>query len=303
MNVVVSQMAVLFILLAVGYIAGKIKMLTPDGGKILSKVVLNISAPCTILASVTGGEANITSREIAFFTLLSFLAFLLFLLIAIPAVRALGGNKANRGLLCYMSAFGNAAFMGFPVTIAIFGESAAFYVALFNIPFILLTFSVGIIMISGKGGNFNPKTLINPSIFTALLATTIVLTGFKAPAIFADAVRITGSMTTPGAMLVVGCTLSRVSFKDVFSEWRVFPVALLKLIVMPVAVWLVFRQIVTNELMLGVLVVLSGMPAAAMSAMLAIEYGGNERIASSGVSLSTLLSGITIPLVIYMLLR
>jgi len=55
-------------------------------------------------------------------------------------------------------------------------------------------------------------------------------------------------------------------------------------------------------MMLGILVVLSGMPTAAMAAMVAIEYGGNERIASGGVSMTTLLSGVTIPLVVYLLL-
>jgi predicted permease len=40
--------------------------------------------------------------------------------------------------------------MGFPVVEAIFGSSAAFYVALFNLPFGMLAFSIGIMMIAGK---------------------------------------------------------------------------------------------------------------------------------------------------------
>ena len=48
--------------------------------------------------------------------------------------------------------------------------------------------------------------------------------------------------------------------------------------------------------------VLSGMPVAMAATMLALEYGGNERIASSGTFITTLLSVITIPLIVYMLL-
>ena len=302
MRVILSQMAVLFILLAVGFVGGKVKLLSVETGKLLSKIVINITTPCTILNSVMGGDVNITVGETAVFLLLAFLAYLLYILISIPMVRALGGDKENRGLYSYMAAFGNTAFMGFPVIIAIFGAASAFYVALFNIPFILLTFSVGIILISGKGRKFDPKVFLNPSIIAALAAALIALTGFRAPMVVAESVRHIGGMTTPGSMLVIGSTLASVSFRDVFSEWRLYPVALVKLIVMPVVAWLVFRQLVGSEVLLGIIVILSGMPAAAMSAMIAIEYGGNGRIASGGVSMTTLLSGATIPLIVYLLL-
>jgi len=306
MQVVISQMAVLFVLLAVGFVIGKAKMLTLDGSRVLSKIVLNIATPCIILSSVLSGETGITAGETAYFLLMALLAYLIYLLISITASRVLGGDKKKHGLYSYMSSFGNVAFMGFPVIIAIYGDiygmSSAYYVALFNIPFMVLSFSLGIVLVSGKGGKFDFKLLINPSLIAALLAIPIAITGFKAPSIITEAVRITGGMTTPGAMLVIGSTLSRVSLKGIFSEWRLFPIALLKLAVMPIIVWLLLGQIVTDELMLGVLVILSGMPTAAMAAMYAIEYGGDERVASSGIFLTTLLSCVSIPLIVYFLL-
>ena len=302
MQVILSQMAVLFILLAVGFVGGKVKLLSVETGRFLSKIVINITAPCTILNSVLSGDVNITAGETVIFLLLSFLAYLIFILISVPSARALGGEKSNRGLYSYMAAFGNTAFMGFPVVIAIFGNASAFYVALFNIPFILLTFSLGIFLISGKGNKFNPKVLINPSIIAALAATLIAITGFRAPTVVTESVRHLGSMTTPGSMLVIGSTLAHVALKDVFSQWRLYPVTLLKLIVMPVVTWLIFKQFISSELLLGILVVLSAMPTAAMAAMVSIEYGGNERLASGGVSMTTLISGATIPLIVYLLL-
>lgn len=302
MQVILSQMAVLFILLAVGFVGSKVKLISVEAGKTLSKIVINIASPCTILNSVLSGEVNTTAGETLGFLLISFLAYLIFLLISIPVARMLGGDKSTRGLLSYMAAFGNTTFMGFPVIKAVFGDVAVFYAALFNVPFVLLTFSVGIILISGKGNKFDPKILINPSIIAALISIPIAVTAFKAPAVITESVHLMGNMTTPGAMFVIGSTLARVSFREVFSEWRLYPITFLKLIVMPVVIWLIFKQFVAQEMLLGILVILSGMPIAAMSAMIAIEYGGNERIASGGVSLSTLLSGVTIPLIVYLLL-
>ena len=302
MQIILGQMAVLFILLAIGFGCGRIKLLNADASKYLSKIIINVSAPCTILNSVLSGDVSITAGETVKFLLISFLAYSIFLLISIPLARVYGGVKSARGLYGYMAAFGNTAFMGFPVVIAIFGASSAYYVALFNIPFLLLTFSLGIVLISGRGFKFDPKVFLNPSIIAAFIATAIAVVGIRAPVVVTEPIRLLASMTTPGSMLVIGATLAGVSFKVVFSEWRLFPAAFLKLIVMPVAVWFVFRFFVFDETLLGILVILSGMPTAAMAAMVAIEYGGNERVASGGVSLTTLLSGVTVPLIVYLLL-
>lgn len=301
MQGIISQLAVLFLLIAGGYLVGKVNLLTADATRYLSKIVLFVTTPCTILNSVINGSVGLTGGETVFFVLMSLLVFPVFFIIAIPVARAMGGEKRNHGLYSYMASFGNVTFMGFPVTAAIFGAASAYYVALYNIPFMVLTFSVGIIMVSGKRGSFDPKTLITPSLIAALLAIPLALTGFKAPTIVADAVRITSGMTTPGSMFVIGSTLSRVSFKNVFTKWRLYPVAFLKLAVIPLVIWFVFRFFVSDGMMLGVLVVLCGMPTGAMAAMFAIEYGADEKIASSGVFLTTLLSGLTIPLIVYFL--
>lgn len=302
MQGIISQIVVLFIILAVGFGITKVNLLTADGTKALSRLVLYITTPCTILNSVMSGNLNITGGETAFFGLMSLLAILLHLIIAIPAIRAMGGDKKNRGIYCYMSVFGNAANMGFPVTAAILGSVSAFFVAIYNIPYFLLCYSVGIFLVSGNSGGFSLKKLLNPSLIAGIIVILILFTGYKAPVIIVDTVKLISGITTPCAMIVIGASLARVSFKDAFSNWRLYPVILLKLIVMPVATWLVFKPFVTDALMLGVMVILSSMASGAMSTIFAIEYGGDERAASSGVFLTTLLSGVTVPLIVYLLL-
>ena len=301
MQVIISQMAVLFILIAAGYVTGKIKMLTTEGIKTLSRIVLNISTPSVILTSVLGDTGGITVSKTAYFMLLTLIAHVLYFAVALPASRALGKTK-NTGLFCAMITFGNVGFMGYPVAQAIFGFESMYYAALFNVVFNIIVYSVGIIMISEKGGRVNLKVLLNATLFASLISFIIVFTGFRVPNIISDALRLAGGINTPCAMLVIGATLSQIAFKDVFSEWRLYPVALLKVIVMPILSWLVFRQFVTDELMLGLLIILSGMPIAAAVAMISIEYGGDGRIASSGIFLTTLISGATIPLMVYVFL-
>jgi len=300
-QVTINQMAVIFIIMAVGYVIGKAKLLTSEGNKILSRIVLFVAVPCTILFSVLTGNMDVSVEDTVMFLLFSMLTFAIAFAISIPAVRLMGGDKANHGLFNYITVFSNSVFMGFPVIIAIFGIEAAFYLALFSVVFNALTFSVGIFMISGKGTTFDPKRLINSTLITALIAIPLAITGFRAPSVVTEAIGFIGSMTTPGAMLVIGASLAHAKVKDVLSEWRIIPITVLKLVVVPVVTWLILRMIIADELMLGVLVVLAAMPTAAMAAMLAVEYKGNERAASAGVLLTTLLCCVTVPVLVYFL--
>ncbi|MCL2227351.1 MAG: AEC family transporter [Oscillospiraceae bacterium] len=302
MRAILNQLAVLFILLALGYVGCKIKALTPETGKILTKLVFSITLPCTILSSVIGGNLSIAGGEAAFFMLTVLLVYLIYLIIAVPTARFLGKEKHIRGLFAFMLIFSNVAFMGMPVASAIFGSSAVFYISLFNIPFWISSFSFGESLIASKRGRFDPKTLLNPVLLSSILVIPLALINFNVPEIIAEAVRLTGNVTTPVSMLIIGVTLAQEPLKKVFTNWRLYPLALVKLIIIPAVVWLVFRPFVTDSFTLGILVILSAMPTGAIAAMFAIKHENNESTASGGVFLTTLLSGATIPLIVYFLL-
>ena len=300
---VFSQMITLFILLAIGYICAKSGVLPSESSKVLSKLVLSVTMPCTALSSVMSGSVTGFNRgDTTFFVLMSFAVFAIAFIVAIPIMRSIRSFKPDMGLLIYMIAYSNASFMGFPVAQSVFGESATFFVSLFQIPFQLFVYSIGPMIISGKGKKISPRILLNPGLIAALLVFVIFLTGFRTPGVIANAVKLLGGATTPVAMIIIGSTLSTVPIKEVFSEWRLYPMVLLKLIGVPVVTWLILGVFVKDPLMLGVLVVISAMPTATTATMLAMEYGSNEKLAAEGVFLTTLLSVVTIPLIVYLLL-
>jgi len=311
--VLIDRISVLFILMAVGFLLGKVKILTKEGNKTLSKLVLFIAFPGVILSSVLTGEMGVTITDALYFLLMAIFTFVIAFAVAIIAVRMLGGDKINRGLYILMSVFSNCAFMGLPVVSTVFGAAGIYYVALFSIPFTTLVFSVGILLIAGKkkvaegeekkAFKFNPIVLLNPTLIAAILSIPLAVSGVKPPNFITESFVLIGSLATPGGMFVIGASLAYVPLKTLFTEWRVVPVALFRLILIPVITWLILRQIITNELMLGVLVVLTSMPIAATASTLSIEYDGNEQLASSGVFLSTALCAITVPLIVYFLLN
>jgi len=297
----ISQLAILFILLALGYAGCKLNALTPDTGKVLTKLVLNITLPSTILASVIGGNLSIDGGETAFFMLFVLFAFFIYIVVAFPIARTLSKDKGMRGLFTACIVFGNVAFMGLPVASAIFGPGAIFYIALFNVPFWIAIFSYGVLLVSGKSDSFQLKLLLNPVLIASVLVIPIALSGLRAPDIVVSALELTGSITTPASMLIIGVMLAQAPIKNVFIKWQFYLLSFVKLILLPILVWFIFRPFIANETMLGVIVVLSAMPTASLAAIFAIEYDNNPITASSTVFLTTMLSGITIPLIVFLL--
>lgn len=299
---IIAQLAVLFIVLILGFTVCKTRVVPREAGGVMTKIVMNVTLPCTILSSVVGGDLAITGWEAVFFLLMSLLALFISMVAGIVLSRVIGGEKSDRGLYAAMIAFGNVGFMGFPVANAIFGAGSAFFVSLNIIFFQILSFTVGSVLVSGNGGKFDLKVFRTPALIASFLVIPLALLNFAAPAIIRDTISLVGSVTTPATMLIIGFMLAQTPLRDVFTKWRIYIATAVKLVIVPVITWAILRLIISDPLMLGVLTVLSGMPTAAIVGMFAIEYKGNERLASGGIFLMTLLSGATIPLIVYFLL-
>ncbi len=235
------------------------------------------------------------------FMIFVFVFFAVTYIIAWPIPRLLKSPREDDGIFRFLLAFGNIAFMGYPVIQSIYGDGALFYVTLLNIPFNLLLFSLGIILTSGKREKLNLKLFLTPTLFASLVSVLIFAFNIAMPKIIVDASALVGHMTTPGAMLVIGSTLAGIPVRDVFSEKRIYPVVFVKLIIIPVVTWLILRLFITDAQMLGILTIEAAMPTATAAAMLSLQYGGNDKLASKGVFLTTLFSAITIPLLLYLL--
>ena len=303
MSATLNQMGVLFITLVLGYIAHKAGMFSASSDKLITKVVMNIAMPCTCLNSVLSGRVTITPREVLVFVGLSLLVVAVPFFVFYYLPNAMRSPKADRGLYRFMTVFGNCGFMGFPVIQTLFGDSAAFYVALFLIPYNVLSYSLGIMLVSGSTDKFGRKLLLNMPFIFSVITVIIYAAGITtAPRVILSTISSVGALTTPLAMLVTGSTLAAVPLREVFTEWRIYPVIIIRLIVCPVVVCLLFRTFMQDMTMLGVLTVEAGMPIAVNATMFSLAYGGNSTLASKSVFISTLLSIATIPLIAFLLL-
>ena len=295
--VVADQIFILVLLIAVGYVAVSTKIMDPRATRGLSGLLINVTIPALIIASM---QVPFTAERLAGAEMMLIATGVLFALsfaIALVTSRVIPMTPPERGVFEFAIVFGNVGFMGFPVALALFGEESLFYVALFNLVFNVLVFSVGIAMLTrGEGERFDPKLLANPGIAASLAGFLLFLGSVEIPAPFIDAIDLLGGVTTPLAMIIIGAMLATLPAREMVGDWRIWVASAVLLVAVPVAYCYIFSSVFPDPLVHGVMITMAAMPAAANTAIFAEQYGANARLASQIVFVSTIGSLITIPL-------
>ena len=200
-----------------------------------------------------------------------------------------------------MLVFSNSMFMGFPVLSMIFGSEAIFYAAIFNIPFTVLAYSLGIWLLTVHGGGegrpvFQPKLLLNAAFLSTFVGLALFLTSTTIPDPINGSLELLDSVTTPLSLVVTGGFLAQLDLSRIFGNVRQYFVAGIRLLILPALVYVIFSPFIEDPLILGVVVVTAGMPAATNTVMLASEHRVHPDIAAQGVFITTLVSVFTLPL-------
>ena len=296
MSQIIQQMIVLFLMMGTGYFCGLKGYMDEGFSKKLSALVLDITTPAMILASVCGGQADYP-KSAAFSVLgAGVVTYIVIIPMAWLIVKLMRVPRAQSSLYMFMTIFSNTGYMGYPVLRAIYGEGAIFLASIFNMLFSIAAYSLGVALMSGGKGRFSPKILINPSLISSIAALVIFLFDIPVPSVLAQTLDSIGSVTSPCAMMLIGASLSLIPVRQIFTEIRLYPFSLIKQVALPLLMRLVLGIFLKDPLILGVMTVLSAMPAASLCVMFANQYGNDPKLASQGVFITTVCSFVTIPL-------
>lgn len=298
-----QQMVILFIGIAIGFILSKKGMLTDKGSKVVTSIVMSITLPCFILESGLTGDLGVTGQEMFNYFLLSLVCYAIAYILGLLLSRLPMFPKNDRRLYCFMTTFGNTGFIGLPVIGALFGSEAVFYATVFNLPFNFLVFTIGIVLVSSEANfkNVNPRKFFNGCLVASVLAIVFYITNISVPDVVVSCLDTFGAATVPLAMIITGASLSKEKPRDVFAKVDLYLVSLVKVLIVPAVSFVILSLVLDNQTLVGVGVVLMAMPVASNATLLCVQYGGNDRLASRGVFLSTILSVITIPLFVIIL--
>lgn len=299
-----NQLLVLFLVIIIGYIATKWGYFDEVANKKVSRFVIKITLPAIILSSVMGDSDLGSTPELIQALLLALGFYLAMIIISLLVVKSLRIHIEEQGLYRFMIIFSNIVFIGFPVVRSIYGEGAIFYASIFNLPFNLIAFTYGLALIRKKkdlSQKINLLEIMNSAVVAGILAIFIFIFKLKFPAIIVDTMKMVGGITTPMSLIIIGASLAAIPIKEVFRDKKLYLFALIKLLIIPVLLLLILKPFVLNKMILGVMVILAGMPVASVLVMLCKEYGIDSELATKATFITTLFSVVTIPVLTYLL--
>ncbi len=301
-GIILHQMIRLFIMIFLGYLLFKVKLMDRDFIKKLTKLLLNVTLPATIFASVLDVGSDRDPAIVGEIFLIGIAIYLILPVLSFIVVKLLRLPKEDQGVYAFMTTYSNVGFMGFPLMDALYGQTAVFYAAIINILFNISAYTCGVIMINAghnDGKNqFNLRKLISPGISISALAIVVYLFNIRIPADIGSAAASVGAITTPLAMIIIGATLATMEISEIFNDWRVYLYSAVKQIVLPLLFWPVLKLCISDSFILNVIFILILMPVANSSVLFATEYGRNERLAAKTIFITTVMSIVTVPLLL-----
>ncbi len=293
-------MTVLFILMGIGFFCGKKGFITDEFAKNLSWLVVNVATPAMILSAGMNDEGIIRGTSLAYGFMVALIVYAFLIALSFVILPLLRVPKGDKSVYRVMTIFSNIGFMGLPIISAAYGAEALLYGALFQFPYNFLMYTYGIAAVRGDNpfeGKGTLKKILNPGIFSSLLAVVIYVSGIAMPEFIKISAKHLSSLAAPLSMMVIGQSMIHIRLKELFGDARLLVFSLIKLIAVPILGVTLLRLFIHDEMLINVCYIMLATPIGSMTAMVAQQYGGNYELASKGVALSTLLSVVTIPLV------
>ena len=302
-KIVFNQVFILFIILIIGYVAGKFKVLDSNATKVLSEITLYVTSPMMVLNAFFIEFSR--ERLVNALWIIGIGGGMYLLSIIVCAIIYRGFDERISPVLKFTGIFSNCGYMGLPLLNALFGPDGVFYGSFYIVVFNIVLWSYGFMMFGGKGTKKEiiKKVLLNPSLIAVYTGLIIFLFRISVHSTIRGAVGAVGDMTMPISMLIIGGIISTVKLPKVFNDWRVYYSSGVRLILMPVLALILVRITGTPALPGAVVITALAMPAATSTTMFAEMYDKDSVFSSKCVTVSTLLSIIVAPILISLVIK
>lgn len=296
-----TQMVVILLLIATGFICKKTGVLREGDDKALSRLLIQVLNPCIIISSMAGADSvDRGSTFMAFLVALIMFAMLIFLGTFLSGI--FSTDKVKRNIYKLMFSFSNLGFIGIPFVKAMFGAEYLVYVAIFIFEYNVFYYTYGALLFSEKGSSkfdlMSFRYVINPGTIACVIALLIFALQIKLPTIINSAVTHLGNAAIPISLIIVGYSVKEESFTRMFTRWKNWLFLALKMIIIPIAYAFIIKLFHFDEVLTEVAVILTAMPVGTMPMATAAEKGIDGEFCAENIVMTTLLSVGTIPLVI-----
>lgn len=288
----------IFLEIGTGFAGTKLGIITQRDSKFLSNLIMNVTLPCTLLAS-----ANIESGRSAVSLMLLGALLLEVLYLITTAVchlicKRLHLTAGQTAVFIGVTVMPNSAFIGIPLAVALLGEALGTVYGASGIIAYNLFFFTYIVRLFEPGKKLELRSFITPTNITTLAMIVMLLLGVHLPGALQSFCSAMGACTTPLALLIVGIMLADSDLRELVKKPLLYLVTALRCLVFPLLFILVLWLLPLDRTMCMGIAILAACPAGNLTAVLARQRDIESELAGQAVTQSTLFIVITIPLLL-----
>lgn len=302
---VLQQIIVIFLLMAIGYVVTKTKILSSNTTREITAFLIAVVLPCVILKAFMKPYDSSEAAPFWWSMLLNSGYFIILIgLSKILFPKRRFSDKVKRMQLEYSLVYSNNGFMGLPLLMALFGSSVAFYagaqVAIGNA--FMWSHGVGIFK-KARGEQISLISVItHPNIVALIVAMFIYFGQIPVPHILSTTIGFVAQINTPLSMMIVGSSIAQINFKGLFTNKELWGITILRNLLAPaivIGILLLVQPYLQLPLMaIMVIIIMAACPVAAMVTMMSKLYDFDEEFPTKAISLSTIVSLGTLPFII-----
>lgn len=291
------QIIIMFFIIIIGVIIYKVRLVDKETNRKLADLVLMLVNPIVIFISYQRKFEATLLTGLLISLVLAFFTHILGIIVSNIVLRK-KNHEADIAIERFAVIYSNCGFIGIPLVNGIFGSEGVFYITAYMTIFNLVSWTHGMITISGRSDVKSVvKAILSPSVIATVSGFLFFICKIMLPDILNQTLTYLGNMNTPLAMLVAGVTIAQTDFKQVLSKFRIYYISFFKLLFMPIVVLLIFNLFDIPRIVLLTSVLAATCPTAASINLFALKFDKNYLYASELFGVTTILSLVTIPLV------
>lgn len=291
-SIILNQMILMLFLTGIGWLLARHEKMTLEGAKQLSSLLLYVCTPAIIISSLNIEYSYEMAINLGIMAVLSMTGIFAGIIVA----RIFFG--LDNGIERFAVIFSNSGFIGIPIVRALYGESAIIYLSVFIVCFNVMSWTYGLSLLKGKKEPLKPREFVlNPAILGCIVGILLFVSPFTLQGVMKSGVDILREANTLVAMLVLGIHMYFADLKEIVRNKKSLVVCMLRLLIVPLSVSVLMIFVPESyRLMKDVLLIAIATPVAMTLSLFAHVNNKNFLYSSSIVSVSTILSIITLPL-------
>ncbi len=306
MDSVFSGFLPIWVIAAIGWLAGRFNVLGPGAQAVLGRFAFSVAMPSLLFVTMARADVSrVADRGVAAFAVVLLVVFATGLLLSRYAFRRRQADQAI-GAMC--AAYVNSANLGIPVALHVLHDTTfiitvALFQQLFITPLILTMIDLDVRRGSGPPwGRLLQLPFRNPIIAASAAGVVVSALGWRLPSLVDSPLRTLGGAAVPAALVALGMSLNGKVWPERGGRLERCLLVGLKVAVQPLVAYAVGRWVFElGGHGLFALVLCAGLPTAQNAFIYATEYGIDTDLPRDAVLMSTLLSMATLSAIAWLL--